>query len=405
MPRAAQKADGIIRACIVRRFYAVPSTQHSVFVPVPEIFTAADHAFMAEALRLAEQGLYTTDPNPRVGCVVVKNAKVIGRGFHRKAGKPHAEVLALQAAGTQARDATVYVTLEPCVHFGRTPPCADALIKAGVTRVIAAMQDPNPLVAGKGFAKLQAAGVETADGLLDAQARALNPGFVSRMTRGRPWVRSKLAVSLDGRTALGNGESKWISAEAARADAQRWRARSSAILTGSGTVRADDPALTVRLPGEWRQPRRVVVDSALHISRDAQVLKQPGETHIATLVSEGAEHAALAAAGAQLITLPSKAGHVDLGALMQRLAKMECNEILVEAGARLNGALLAAGLLDELIIYMAPCLLGDSARGMFSLPAFENMQQRVTLTLTDVRMVGDDLRLLAVPAESKAHCG
>ncbi|MGH8292917.1 MAG: bifunctional diaminohydroxyphosphoribosylaminopyrimidine deaminase/5-amino-6-(5-phosphoribosylamino)uracil reductase RibD [Gammaproteobacteria bacterium] len=369
------------------------------------MFTASDHEFMAEALRLAERGLYTTDPNPRVGCVIAKHDKVISRGFHRRAGEPHAEALALQAAGAQARDATVYVTLEPCAHFGRTSPCADALIKAGVVRVIAAMQDPNPLVAGKGFAKLQAAGIETADGLLEEQARALNPGFVSRMTRGRPWVRSKLAVSLDGRTALSNGESKWISGEAARADAQRWRARSSAILTGSGTLLADDPALTVRLPGEWRQPRRIVVDSALRMSPAAKVLKPPGEAHIATLVSGGTQHAALAAAGARLVTLPAQGGHVDLGELMQRLAQMECNEVLVEAGARLNGALLADGLVDEFIVYMAPCLLGDSARGMFSLPPFENMQQRVALKLTDVRMVGDDLRLIAVPAASQDHRG
>lgn len=369
------------------------------------MFTAADHAYMAEALRLAAQGLYTTDPNPRVGCAIVKDGRVISRGFHHRAGELHAEALALQAAGAQARDATVYVTLEPCVHFGCTPPCADALIEAGVARVIAAMQDPNPLVAGKGFAKLQSAGIETAGGLLEEQARALNPGFISRMIRGRPWVRSKLAVSLDGRTALGNGESKWISGEAAREDVQHWRARSSAILTGSGTVLADDPAFTVRLAGEWRQPRRIVVDSALRVLPAAKVLKPPGETHIATLVSGGAQHAALAAAGAQLMTLPANGGHVDLGALMQRLAQMECNEVLVEAGVKLNGALLEAGLVDEFIIYMAPCLLGDSARGMFSLPALKSMQERVELRVTDVRMLGDDLRLIAVPAEGKDHRG
>ncbi|MBU6469533.1 MAG: bifunctional diaminohydroxyphosphoribosylaminopyrimidine deaminase/5-amino-6-(5-phosphoribosylamino)uracil reductase RibD [Gammaproteobacteria bacterium] len=369
------------------------------------MFTAADHAYMAEALRLAAQGLYTTDPNPRVGCVIVKDGKTVGRGFHHKAGEPHAEVLALHEAGTESRGATVYLTLEPCVHFGRTPPCADALIEAGVARVIAAMQDPNPLVAGKGFAKLQAAGIETARGLLEEQARALNPGFISRMIRGRPWVRSKLAVSLDGRTALGNGESKWISGEAAREDVQHWRARSSVILTGSGTVLADDPAFTVRLAGEWRQPQRIVVDSALRVSPAARVLKSPGETHIATLVTGGAQHAALTAAGMQLMTLPAKEGHMDLSALMQRLAQMACNEVLVEAGAGLNGALLADGLLDELIIYMAPCLLGDSARGMFSLPALKSMRERMELQITDLRMVGDDLRLIAVPAESKDHRG
>lgn len=361
------------------------------------MFSATDHAYMAEALRLAERGLYTTDPNPCVGCVIVKDGEVVGRGFHRKAGEPHSEVLALHEAGAQARGATVYVTLEPCVHFGRTGPCADALIEAGVARVIVAMQDPNPLVAGKGFAKLQAAGIETASGLLEEQARALNPGFISRMTRSRPWVRSKIAVSLDGRTALANGESKWISGEAAREDVQHWRGRSSMILTGIGTLLADDPALTMRLPGEWRQPRRVVADSSLRTPPTARILKQPGETHIATLVADAEHQTPLAKAGAKFLALPAKDGHVDLVALMRGLAEMECNEVLVEAGARLNGALLQAGLVDELLIYMAPHLLGDSARGMFHLPPFENMQQRVELNLTDVRMVGSDLRILARP--------
>lgn len=362
------------------------------------MFSAADHAFMAEALRLAERGLYTTDPNPRVGCVIVKDDRVVGRGFHHQAGEPHAEVLALNDAGTSARGATVYLTLEPCTHFGRTPPCADALIKAGVMRVIAAMQDPNPLVAGKGFAKLKAAGIETACGLLEEDARRLNPGFISRMTRGRPWVRSKLAVSLDGRTALASGESKWISGEAARTDVQHWRARSSMILTGVGTVLADDPALTVRLPGVWRQPRRVVMDSQLRTPPTARILKQTGETHIATVVADSACHAPLAKAGAKLMVLPTKDGHVDLGMLLRRLAELECNEVLVEAGAGLNGALVQAGRVDEFIIYIAAHLLGDSARGMFHLPPLAGMQQRPKLRLTDVRMVGDDLRVLAVPA-------
>ena len=265
-------------------------------------------------------------------------------------------------------------------------------------RVIAAMQDPNPLVAGKGFAKLKAAGIETACGLLEEDARRLNPGFISRMTRGRPWVRSKLAVSLDGRTALASGESKWISGEAARTDVQHWRARSSMILTGVGTVLADDPALTVRLPGVWRQPRRVVMDSQLRTPPTARILKQTGETHIATVVADSACHAPLAKAGAKLMVLPTKDGHVDLGMLLRRLAELECNEVLVEAGAGLNGALVQAGRVDEFIIYIAAHLLGDSARGMFHLPPLAGMQQRPKLRLTDVRMVGDDLRVLAVPA-------
>ena len=362
------------------------------------VYTASDHAFMAEALRLAEQGLYTTDPNPRVGCVLVEHGRIVGRGYHRKAGEPHAEVLALKDAGASARGATVYLTLEPCTHFGRTPPCADALIAAGVARVIAAMRDPNPKVAGAGFEKLHAAGIETACGLLEEEAKRLNPGFVSRMTRGRPWVRSKLAASLDGRTALASGESKWISSQAARNDVQHWRARSSAILTGIGTLLADDPALTVRLPGQCRQPRRVVVDSRMHAPSTARILKQAGETHIATVVEDSARRAELVKAGAKLLILPAKDGHVDLVVLLRRLAELECNEVLVEAGAGLNGALLQAELLDEFIIYMAAHFLGDSARGMFHMPLLAGMHQRPKLRLTDVRMVGEDLRLLAVPA-------
>ncbi|HVC38101.1 MAG TPA: bifunctional diaminohydroxyphosphoribosylaminopyrimidine deaminase/5-amino-6-(5-phosphoribosylamino)uracil reductase RibD, partial [Gammaproteobacteria bacterium] len=310
------------------------------------MFSTADHAFMAEALRLAQQGLYTTDPNPRVGCVLVKDGNTVGRGFHHKAGEAHAEVRALKQAGDDARGATAYVTLEPCAHFGRTGPCADALVKAKVARVIAAMSDPNPQVAGKGFEKLRAAGIETTVGLLETEARALNPGFISRMTRGRPWVRSKLAVSLDGRTALASGASKWISGEAAREDGQRWRARSSTILTGIGTLLADDPALTVRLPGDWRQPNRIVVDAQLRTPPGARLLKQAGDTYIATVVTDARRHAFLAAAGAKIMVLSSSDGHIDLVALMRQLAEIECNEVLVEAGAGLNGALLKAGLLD-----------------------------------------------------------
>ena len=364
-------------------------------------FSATDHEYMAEALRLAEQGLYTADPNPRVGCVMVRDGRIIARGFHSKAGEPHAEVIALEQAGDDARGASVYVTLEPCVHFGRTGPCTDVLLKARVARVIAAMTDPNPQVAGKGFEKLRAAGVETAVGLMETEAQALNPGFVSRMTRGRPWVRSKLAVSLDGRTALASGTSKWISGEAAREDAQHWRARSSAILTGIGTLLADDPALTVRLPGEWRQPKRIVVDAQLLTPPSARLLKQPGEAHIATLVTDSGRHKVLQAAGARITVLPAGAGHVDLTALLHKLVELECNEILVEAGAGLNGALLKAGLLDELVIYMAPQLLGDSARGMFSLPPLGSLDERIELQFKDVRMLGPDLRILAVRQAGK----
>jgi diaminohydroxyphosphoribosylaminopyrimidine deaminase/5-amino-6-(5-phosphoribosylamino)uracil reductase len=352
---------------------------------------------MAEALRLAAQGLYTTEPNPRVGCVLVKNGSVVGRGFHKQAGEAHAEILALAEAGSAARGATAYVSMEPCCHQGRTGPCTEALIKAGVAKVMAAMTDPNPKVAGQGFAKLQAAGIATAVGLMETQAKALNPGFVSRMSRGRPWLRNKLAISLDGRTALADGTSKWISGEAAREDSHRWRARSSAVLTGIGTVLQDDPALTVRLPGAWRQPLRVVVDSRLRTPATASLFKQPGDTYIATLVPDAARHAPLLKAGAKLLVLPEQDGHVDLTALLVKLVDLECNEVLVEAGPALNGAFLKAGLVDELLVYLAPHLLGDTARGMFSIPVLTDMQQRRELTITDMRMIGNDIRLLMKP--------
>lgn len=363
-------------------------------------FSAFDHACMAEALRLAELGLYSTDPNPRVGCVLGKDGRIIGRGFHRQAGEAHAEVNALRDAGKLARGATVYVTLEPCSHVGRTPPCAEALIEAGVVRVIAAMQDPNPKVAGRGFEKLRVAGIGTATGLMETEAQALNPGFISRMKRNRPWVRSKFAISLDGRTALKTGASKWISDPAAREDAHRWRACSSAILTGSGTVIADDPALTVRLDGGetvWRQPLCVVVDSALRTPPTAKLLSSPGQACIATLDVDAERHKPYIKAGAELLVLPAKGAHVDLAALMRSLADRECNEVLVEAGPVLNGALLQAGLIDELIVYMAPHLLGDTARGMFSIPALSEMQARKVMKLIDLRQVGGNIRMILRP--------
>ncbi|MDE2234817.1 MAG: bifunctional diaminohydroxyphosphoribosylaminopyrimidine deaminase/5-amino-6-(5-phosphoribosylamino)uracil reductase RibD [Gammaproteobacteria bacterium] len=362
--------------------------------------SSADREYMAQALRLAEQGLYSADPNPRVGCLLVKDQQVVGRGFHQKTGEAHAEIHALKEAGGRARGASAYVTLEPCAHTGRTGPCADALVNAGVTRVIAAMQDPNPLVAGKGFERLRAAGVATAMGLMESQARALNPGFVSRMSRGRPWVRTKLAVSLDGRTALANGTSKWISGAAAREDAQRWRARSSAILTGIGTLLADDPALTVRLGGDWRQPMRVILDSALRTPTSARVLQQPGRTVIATLAQDTGLHARMIAAGAHLEVLSSSHGRIDLAQLMARLVELECNELLVEAGPSLNGALLREGLVDEFIIYMAPMILGDTARGMFQLPALAALDESIGLQLTEVSWLGRDIRILATPAKA-----
>jgi len=360
------------------------------------MFSGLDHAMMAQALRLAEQGLYTTSPNPRVGCVIVKDGVIVGQGAHVKAGEPHAEVYALQQAGDQANGADVYVTLEPCSHFGRTPPCADALIKAGIRRVIAAMEDPNPKVAGSGLARLQAHGIETSSGLMKAQAEALNPGFISRMTRNQPFVRSKLAASLDGRTALTNGESKWITGEAARLDVQHWRARSCAILTGIGTVLADDPQMNVRGIETPRQPLRVVIDSQLRIPLTAKIL-QGGNVMVAYANGDQAKIESLAKLGVQSIKLPAANGSVCLQSLLTHLASVQINEVMVEAGQGLNGALLAQNLIDELLIYYAPVLLGSDAKGMFGIPMLNNMQQRMQLDILDTRQIGQDIRVRAKP--------
>lgn len=356
---------------------------------------ATDAQFMARALQLAAQGLYTTHPNPRVGCVVVNDGRIVGEGAHLYAGEAHAEVHALHAAGGRARGATAYVTLEPCCHHGRTPPCTQALIDAGVARVVTAMEDPNPRVAGKGAAALRAVGIAVEVGLMQAEAERLNVGFVRRMRTGRPFVRSKLAISLDGRTALQNGASRWITGEAARADVQHWRARSSAIVTGIGTVLADDPALNVRAFPRRVQPLRVIVDTKLQTPPQAQMLRLEGKTLIATASRDGARIGALQAQGAEVLTLAADADGVDLAALMAQLAAREINEIWVEAGARLNGVLLARGLIDELVIYLAPHLLGNDARGMFALPALTDMAQRTALTIDDVRRIGADWRMVA----------
>lgn len=355
---------------------------------------AADSQWMAHALRLAELGLCTTSPNPRVGCVLVREGKLIAEGWHRRAGEPHAEVHALRAAGESARGATAYVTLEPCSHHGRTPPCADALIAAGVQRVVVATQDPNPLVAGRGIARLRAAGIEVECGLMEAAARELNIGFFSRMTRGTPWVRSKIAASLDGRTALANGSSKWITGDAARHDVQHWRARSCAVLTGIGTVLADDPQLNVREPATQRQPLRVVLDSALRISPGARIL-QDGRALIYTACTDAAKHESLKARGAEVVTLAGSEGKVDLPGVMRDLGERGINEVLVEAGHTLNGSLMQAGLVDELVLYFAPQLLGDAARGMAKMGELTQLSQRIALQWNDVRQVGNDLRIVA----------
>lgn len=357
-------------------------------------FTAVDHGMMARALQLAEHGLWTTSPNPRVGCVLVRDGEIVGEGWHEKAGEPHAEVHALRAAGDKARGATAYVTLEPCSHHGRTPPCAEALIAAGVARVVAAMADPNPLVSGKGLALLQAAGIETASGLLENEARELNIGFVSRMTRGRPWLRLKAAASLDGKTALNNGVSQWITGPDARRDGHAWRARACAILTGIGTVRDDDPSLTVRDVATTRQPLRVVVDSKLEIAPTARILQ--GEPILVVGASENAEKIAfLRSTGNFVEILNNGAGKVDLKALLELLAKRGINEVHAEAGFKLNGSLLREGLVDELLLYLAPCLIGHEANGLFNLPELTTLDGKKALKIRDLRQIGEDIRLIA----------
>jgi diaminohydroxyphosphoribosylaminopyrimidine deaminase/5-amino-6-(5-phosphoribosylamino)uracil reductase len=360
-------------------------------------FSAADAGFMARALQLAQRGLYTTDPNPRVGCVIAKDGKIVGEGFHARKGEAHAEVEALRQATQRARGATVYVTLEPCCHHGRTPPCTDALLTAGVRRVVAAMQDPNPRVAGKGFEMLAAAGVTTENGLMEVSAKQLNPGFIQRMTQRRPFVRIKVAATLDGRTALANGESKWITSEHARNDVQTWRARSSAIVTGVATAIADDPALTVRRFDIGRQPLRVVLDSHLRLPPTAQLLRQSGATLIVAVDDPHQRAAALRAANAEILFLPGADGKVDLVELMSQLAAREINEVLVEAGATLCGTLVRNRLVDEFVLYYGPSLFGNHARGMFGVPSLADIDSKVRLDIVDTRAIGKDWRIIARP--------
>ncbi len=357
--------------------------------------SSVDYEYMARAIRLAKRGLYTTDPNPRVGCVLVREGVIVGEGWHVRAGGPHAEVIAMQQANGQEKDSTAYVSLEPCSHHGRTPPCSEALLAAGIRRVVVAMQDPNPKVAGAGIAQLKAAGIEVEVGILEDQAKALNPGFISRMQRGRPFVRSKLATSLDGRTAMANGESQWITSAEARHDVHRLRARSSAIVTGIGTVLADDPSLTARLADatEVIQPVRVVVDSQLRMPCTAKLFQQEGETWVFTHNDNATAIKALESAGARVFVSPARQGRIDLSALLKTLAEQQINEVMIEAGTTLNGALLQAGLIDEWIWYMAPKIMGDSARGAFHLPGLMNMTDSVVMDISDVRRIGQDWRI------------
>ena len=356
---------------------------------------------MARALQLARRGLYTTHPNPRVGCVLVKDDHILAEGWHVRAGGPHAEIHALHEAGTQARGADCFVTLEPCSHMGKTPPCTVALIAAGVRRVIAATIDPNPQVAEKGIEALNQAGIVTETGLMQDEARSLNPGFEMRMRHGRPYLRTKLAMSLDGRTALANGRSQWITGDNARRDVQRLRAQSSAIMTGIGTVLADDPQLTVRdVDTGGRQPLRVVIDPELKIPPQAKLLKELGRTLVFTLNNNEEKKSAFTGSDISIITLTGTDRESMIHPVLEHLARHEeVNEVLVEAGSVLNGALLQAGLVDELLIYMAPHILGQDARSLFHIPVIEEMSKRVELKFEDIRMVGRDMRITLKPVK------
>ena len=363
---------------------------------------------MTRALEIARLGLYTTDPNPRVGCVIARGERIVGEGWHRFAGEPHAEVHALAAAGDNAMGATAYVTLEPCRHTGRTGPCTRALIDAGVARVVAAMRDPDPRVSGQGFAELAAAGVVVETGLLETRTRALNRGFVSRIERGRPWVRCKLAATLDGRTATAAGESRWITGEEARSDVHRLRAQAGAVLTGIGTVLADDPRLDARLEDAQclAQPIRVIADSGLRTPAAARIFSAPGRVLIATAHGATQEPPFVGAgADAEIVSLPDARGRVSLDSLMTELAERGVNEVHTECGPTLAGALLESTLVDEIVLYLAPALLGDTARGMFVLPAVTGMRDRIRLAITGVTQLGADLRIDAVPSTGAGACG
>lgn len=360
-------------------------------------WTAADHLYMSRALQLARRGLYTTHPNPRVGCVLVKDDRIIAEGWHEYAGAPHAEVNALHNARADVTGATCYVTLEPCCHSGRTPPCTDALIKAGIKKTITASLDPNPAVAGQGRTKLEQAGITVETGLMAMEAARINRGYIVRRTAGRPFVRCKLAISLDGRTALADGTSKWITGPEARLDVQRLRAESSAVMTGIGTVLADDPSLNVREIKLDRQPVRVIIDPDLKFPASAKMLGLPGRTLIYTESRDQSLHETLAHSGAEIVQVDGDQAGFLKRVLNNLAEKEEINEILLETGATLAGSMLDAGLIDELIVYQSPMLLGDGARGMFHLPAINTMADRIELEITGTRRVGKDVRIILKP--------
>lgn len=373
-------------------------------------FLPEDAEYMARAIRLANRGLYTCHPNPRVGCVLVKEGRIIGEGWHQIAGQGHAEVNALQQAQDNGEDpagATAYVSLEPCSHFGKTPPCADGLIKAGVARVVSAIEDPNPSVSGNGHRKLLDAGVQVSCGLQQAEASAVNPGFIKRMKTGIPWVWLKSAMSVDGRTAMASGESQWITGPAARQDVQRLRARVEAIITGVESVLHDDSALTVR-PESWPdsdksshqwppgfepiQPLRVVLDSKLRLPLSAKLLSLPGDTWVVCAEADPDKQAALEKAGATVLVLPNDQGQVDIHGLLRHLGQADVNEVLVESGAVTAGAFVAQALVDEWWLYVAPSLMGSAARPVLNLPEISTMKQKRLLDLVDVRQIGSDVR-------------
>jgi diaminohydroxyphosphoribosylaminopyrimidine deaminase/5-amino-6-(5-phosphoribosylamino)uracil reductase len=369
-------------------------------------FSEQDRCWMARAIQLAAKGRYTTHPNPRVGCVLVRDGDIVGEGFHVRAGEGHAEVNALRMAGDRAVGATAYVTLEPCSHHGKTPPCAEALVQARVARVVSAMVDPNPQVAGRGIKRLRSAGIEASSGLLETEAKALNPGFIKRMEQGLPYIRVKTASSLDGRTAMQSGESQWITGAAARSDVQRLRAQSSVIVTGIDSILHDDSSLTVRADElqldnaaeiVQKQPLRVVLDSQLRMPLNAKILRQPGRTLIATVSHDAGKTGALIQAGAEVVQLSAVQGHVSIKALLEHLVAVEqCNELLIETGAKLAGAFIRAGVVDELVVYQAMTLMGSDARPMYALP-YAKMDEQIRLQLLDSRMLGDDLRLSLRP--------
>lgn len=375
------------------------------------MFDALDHQFMSRALQLAARGLYTAHPNPRVGCTLVRNKRLLAEGWHEYTGGPHAEIAALEKIGVEAEGATAYVTLEPCAHQGKTPPCVEALIAHRLARVVVAMQDPNPLVNGDGIRRLREAGIQVDVGLMTEQAVALNPGFIKRMQSQRPFIRLKQGISLDGGTALANGKSQWISGENSRLDVHRWRARSSAIMTGVDTILNDDPAMTIRLEslavmGELetdngsriKQPLRIIIDSNLRTSPDARALKLPGDVLIVTVSDDPARQARLTSEHVEVVRLPAdENGKPDLHDLMSVLAAGQINELLVECGGRLAGALLSRKLIDEIVLYMAPCLLGSSARGLFDIAPLSDMRERIELDIQEVRPIDRDLRIIARP--------